>query len=274
MDPELEGQGETVTEETQGQSGEVNPPEGTGLHPAWNDLIEILPSQLQPIVTPHLQKYDKNFQEGVQKVHSEYEPYKTFKDSGIAPEQINYGLQLLDAMENRPQEVFKAMQEFYGSKEEPQTPAPVAEGTEQTEQGQTPPIDDLVANHPVIQQMNEMVRLLAQKEVQQAQTQAQEQEDKALEDAFAAAKATHGDFDEKYVMVQMLSNEGMTVDQAVAAYKEFEQSILQKSRQPGPKILSSGGQSPSTSTPPSALDSKDRKTLVAQMLADSKSQGN
>src|SRR6266496_4647872 len=113
MDPEETGQ-DTGTEEVEGT---VAPETGgsDSINPAWNDLLEVVPSQLHSLVTPYLQKWDKNYQEGINKVHSQYEPYKSYIDNEIQPGQIDYALQLMQAIESRPAEVIKALQEWSGT---------------------------------------------------------------------------------------------------------------------------------------------------------------
>lgn len=264
---ELEGQGETTGEVTQGQ--EETP--GTGINPAWNDLLEVLPSQLQPLVTPHLQQWDKNYQEGVQKVHSEYEPYKSFKEQEIPAEQLQYGLQLLDAMENRPQEVYAAMQEFFKGQETEQQP-PVAE-VKPGEQGQesTPEID--ITSHPQFKQLTEIVNALVEQTVQQTQAEQNAQADAELEAELKAATEKHGEFDADWVISKVMASDfKLTIDQAAEQYREFEKSILAKANQPGPKVLSAGGSTPNSGVKPSQLDEKGRVSLIADMLKNSAAQ--
>ncbi len=261
MDPELE-EGQGTTEEVT-QEPVVEETQETGINPAWNDLLEALPSQLQPLVTPHLQQWDKNYQEGVQKVHSEYEAYKTFKDQEIPTEQLMYGLQLLDAMENRPQEIFKAMQEFFKDQE---GAAPVAE-VKPGEQGQevTPEID--IKSHPEFQQLTQIVNALAEQTVQQQKAEQDAQADAELEAEIKAATEKHGEFDVDWVISKvMASNFKITLDQAAEQYREFEKGILAKANKPGPKILSAGGNSPNQSVDPSQLDDKGRVAFVADLL--------
>lgn len=253
------GQEEVITQGSEEQS--------TGLNPAWNELMQVLPSSLHSLVTPHLQKWDQNYQEGIGKVHSEYESWKPFKEQGIAPEQVTYGLQLLDAIENRPEEIFEALKNYLQVEDDPQT----EETQEQEEQGQqSTPID--IASTPEFQQLAQMVNAMAELTVQQNTQQLDAQADTELENEFTAAHENHGDFDEKWVMVQMLADENLTIDQAVQAYKEFEQGILTKANRPGPRVLSPGGGTPNPGVNPSQLDEKGRKSMIANMLAQAAQQ--
>lgn len=260
--PEDISQGQEAVESNQQQ-------EGTGINPAWNDLLEALPSSLHSLVTPHLQKWDKNYQEGIGKVHSEYEPWKPFQESGIAPEQVSYGLQLLEAIESRPEEIYNALRDYLQIEDAPQGQEEAGQALEQ-EQGQQPSID--IASLPEFQQMAQMVQAMAELTVQQNTQQTEAQADQELEQEFQAAREKYGDFDEKCVMVQMLANDNLTIDQAAGQYQEFVKGILTNANRPGPRILSGGGSNPSTPINPSQLDDKGRRNMVAQMLANAKSQ--
>lgn len=253
-----EGQG-NVEQETQGQET------GTSLNPAWNDLMSVIPSQLHSQVTPHLQQWDKNYQDGIGKVHSEYEPYKPFLDNQIEPQQLAYGLQLLDAIENRPQEIYEALAQHLGLNQED------LENGSELEQGQEPNSVDIFGD-PRMQQLQDMVTTMANHLVQQGQQTTEQQEDAALEQEFNDAKEKYGEFDEAWVMSHMLSGNYDSIDEAVQAYHEFVKGILANANRPGPKVLSNGGQ---TANPPVAsadMSGKDRRNLVVQMLQNAQNQ--
>lgn len=257
---EVEGQG-SPEGIVQGQEAES---QGTGgnINPAWNDLLGLIPQQLHSQITPHLQSWDKNYQESIGKVHSQYEPYKPYLEGGIQPDQINYGLQLLDAVENRPEEVLQALQQYYGQEEQPQE-----QGLEPNEQNN----GDFLQN-PEFQRVNEMVNTMARLLVQQNMDQQSAQEDEQLEQEFEAAREEHGDFDENWVMAQILANPELSINDAAAQYKEFVQGILQSNNRPGPRVLGPGGGTPNQGVSPSDLDDKGRRDLVAQMLANAQNQ--
>lgn len=268
--PAIESQGSEQEVVTQGAPVENSQQESTGINPAWNPLLEKLPSSLHSLVIPELQTWDKNYQDGIGKVHSEYEPWKPFQEAGVAPEQVQYGLQLLEMLESNPQQIFDSLKEFLQIEDE--QPQPVVDPTQQgLEQGQeSAPID--VASIPEFQQMTQMVNAMAELLVQQNSQQTEAQADQELDAEFTAAKEQFGNFDEKWVMVQMLANDNLTLPQAVQQYQEFEKGILQNANRPGPKVLSAGGQNANPGVAPSQLDDKGRRSMVANMLAAAKSQ--
>lgn len=264
----FEGQGlEQQQDNSQGQQPE-NTGDGTGINPAWNDLLETLPSSLHSQVTPHLQQWDKNYQEGIGKVHSQYEPYKPYLENNVPPEQLNYGLQLLDILENQPEQLYEALAEQFGNQQ--QQEEEYSQGLEE-QQGQESQID--FTQHPQWQQLEEMVNLIARNEVQRTEEQQNQQQDAELEQEFNSAKEKHGDFDENWVMVQLLSGNYNSVDEAAAGYKEFVNGLLAEQNRPtGPKVLGPGGSAANSQVNPAELGDKDRRNLVAQMLANAHQQ--
>lgn len=255
MDEEIEGQG-SGQEDIQGSQEE-----NTGINPAWNDLLQAIPSQLHSQVTPHLTQWDKNYQEGIGKVHSEYEAWKPFQEQGISPDQVNYGLQLLEAIESRPQEIYDALKNYLQIEDE----SGQEEIDPSQEQGQqSTPID--ITSIPEFQQMRQMTEAMAELLVQQNSQQTEAQADQELEQEFASAKQELGDFDEKWVMVQMLADDNLTLKDAVGQYQQFVKEILTNANRPGPRVLPGGGSALQSTADPSKLEPKDRRNLVADML--------
>lgn len=273
MDPN-EGQGvEQVSSEeviTQGQT-EDNSSGGTGINPAWNELLENLPSSLHSQVTPHLTKWDQNFQSKIQEVHSQYEPYKRYLESQIAPDDIDYALQVIDRIQNDPASVMKAIQAYMGESGE--------QGLEDNKD--EPPVVDESdlpewAQSPQWKKMEAMVNQMAQIMVQQRESKIQEEADTQFEADWNAAKEKYGEFDEDFVLAKLLQNENLSVEDAVKSFVDWQQNqekaLLEKIRKPGPPVLGDGGSVPNTQTPPGKLGDKDRRSLVAQMLAQAAQQ--
>lgn len=265
MNPE--SQGFEQQDNSQGQQPDNQQQDsGTGINPAWNDLLGSLPSSLHSQVIPHLQKWDQNYQTDIGKVHSQYEAYKPFVESQVDPEAINYGLQLMEILNERPEELYQALAEQYGNQQQQSQENPQQQGqqSQTTEQGQESPID--ISNHPEFQRVNQMVETMAQLLVQQNSQEQEAQEDQALEKEFADAKSELGEFDETWVMAHLLAGNYDSVASAAKAYKDFEQGILSNANRPGPRVLSSGGTTANPPVSPTEMSDKDRKAYVAQIL--------
>jgi hypothetical protein len=252
-----EGQGfEQPVDNSQGQDS------GTGINPAWNDLLGIIPSELHEQVQPHLQKWDQNYNSGLQKVHSQYEGYQPFVDNGVEPTQISYALQLLDMVESNPQQVMDAMQQYLLQEQggDPGQQNPFEQQGQSNEQQQF----DLAGN-PQFNELQAMVTQMAQLLVQENQEKTQQQEDAELEQTLTQLREEKGDFDEQWVFSRALANPDADLGEIVDAYHQFVQQVRQSGNAPGPKVLGSGSSLPQ-GVNPSQMDDKGRRSLVMQML--------
>lgn len=263
MDEEVGGQDtgqeqveEVVAQETSGG--------GPSINPAWEPVLSVVPEMLHSQITPHLEKWDKNYQEGINKVHSQYEAYKPYVDNNISPDQINYALQLVGAIDERPLDVINALQQYA---QQMGLQAPVANAEEQGQVDESE-IPSEFLNHPEFQKMNNMVETMARLLVQQNYSQQEAEEDAALSAELDELHAKHGDFDEEWVLTKAANNPNIPLERHVEAYKEFETRIRTESRRPpGPKVMGAGGIAPDSQVDVKKLDDKGRRNMVAQLLA-------
>lgn len=257
----VEGQG-LEGNESQGAPETIDQGSTGNINPAWNDVLAAIPEELHSQVTPHFSKWDQNYQNGIQKVHSEYEPYKFLVENRIQPDQVQYAMSVMQAIESNPQQVLKALQEFVGEEEEQGPNHQSVDGQEAPEW----------LNHPEFQRVNQMVNQMAQLMVQQRQMETQAAEDAKFQAEIDRVKKELGDFDEEWVLTRMMNNEKLELDDAVKQYHQFEQSLIAKQRQPGPKVLGSGGSipSPTNNLDVAKLEPKAKRNLIVQMLENSK----
>jgi hypothetical protein len=264
MDPEeVEGQ-DTGTENNDIPVAEPAEPAegGDGINPAWNDLLAVVPSQLHSQVTPFLKDWDKNYQEGINKVHSQYEPYKNLVENKVKPEDIDYALQLAQAIETDPTEVAKKLAEFTGLS--------LAEAKQEIkdadEQGQFDETDSEFLKHPKVVEMQTMLQTMAQLLVQQNADEQAKAEDAALAKELEDLKEAHGEFDVDWVITKALAFPETPLEDLVTAYKEHEKGILEKARKPGPKVMKSGGSAPDNQLDVKTLDDKGRRDTITKIL--------
>jgi len=78
------------------------------VHPAYDKLLQEIPEAWHSKITPHLQEQDRYFQQQLEK----YTPFKGFIDQGVSPDLINGGLNLANAIEQNPLEVFNSLKEY------------------------------------------------------------------------------------------------------------------------------------------------------------------
>lgn len=121
-----------------------------------------------------------------------------------------------------------------------------------------------IASNPEFQQMKETQDQMAQIMVQQNQQNEENEADAELEREFEDLHEKHGDFDEGYVLSQMMS--GAEPEEAVEAYNEFVNRIRSEEKRP-PTVMGEGGSVTSSNVDPSKLDSKGRKAMIQDMLS-------
>jgi len=258
-----EGAGqESVVPEGQG-SQEVTQPESTAINPAWEPVLKDIPQQYHSQLAPHFSEWDKNYQQSIQKVHSQYEPWKPFIDEGYSPEDVNYGLQLMQNLSENPAEFVKALNEWY----EAENGSGEQQGLESTQQNPSPEFD--ITQHPKWQEMESATRAMAEIMLERHEQEQAQLADSELDQEIASLKEKfkdRGEFDEDYVLGVAMNDPEANLERAVEQYFAHEERILQKSRQPGPPILGAGGAIPTGGVDPRQLSEKDRRAYVANVL--------
>lgn len=244
--------------------GDSGQGESSGINPAWNEVLSYIPEDAHSKVLPHLQNWDKNFSNKLQEVHSTYAPYKQFQEAGIDAGQMQVALGVLRAIQEDPETVYKQLAATYNF------------GAEQ-EQGEPdsnlpPGFDNMPPEFMnQFQQLQQGYDTLAQiilgQQQQQTEAQQQAQEDAALDQEINGLKQKYGDFDERFVLAQMMA--GASGEEAIQAYNGLVEQVMQNNNRPRPpKLLGSGSAVPgSNGVDPRKLDSKGTKDLVQQMLA-------
>lgn len=264
---------ENIVPEGQGtqESGQPESTAQPSINPAWNDILGVVPSQFHSQITPHFQKWDQNYQNSIQKVHSQYEPWKPFIDNGVTPDEVNFGLNILQSLSNNPQEVINALNEWYTQEY----------GEEEEEQGQNESTSQLqdgefdITQHPAFQQQEEAVRAMAEILLEQRRQEQEAAEDAKLESELNSLREKYkdrGDFDEDYVLGVALNDPEGNLEKAVEKFFEIQDRMVQNQRRPGPPVLGSGGAIPSQGVNVKGLDDKGRRALVAQMLSQAQQQ--
>jgi hypothetical protein len=256
-------QGQDVTEDvTAGTSGEGNT--DTGGHPAWKEILDQLPEEFHPLVTPKLEAWDSGVQTRFQNLQSQYEPYKTFIEQEVDPDYLVQAAQLAAAIEQDPERVYKALAEAYGYGQG------VADTTEVTDPDDTDDPDD-----PIAARLAEHERMLERMaEAYMADQNAREtQEGEAVLDEYMAAlhEAYPKGFDDQYVLNQIAA--GVDGQDAVEGFYKLVESYGGNvntadtpSAPSAPPVMSSGGGSPSDRVDPRKLGNADTEQLVAELL--------
>lgn len=263
-----------MTLEDNGQGTPIPQGEGTGeqinVNPAWNDALSGIPEEYHSHLHQTFSTWDKGVQDKISKVHSQYEGYRPFLDAGIQPEEMNFAVGILNAINSNPQQVVEALNEWLAQESGGNPPS-----NEQQGLGSQPQATEFdLSQHPEYKKMNDMVNTMAQIFVTQREQEEQREDDEALEQELSAAREKLGDFDEEYVIGRLIAAGGReSVEDAVQAYQQLVEGAIQNHRRPNaPPVLSGGGSFPNSNVKPRELDSSQTKNLVAQMLAAAQQQ--
>lgn len=257
---------------------QINPP---GPNPAWDPVLNVLPTQFHSLVTPHFQQWDKAAQDRITSLNSDlesYNQYEPLKQYGVNMDDVAQALRLMHAVNNNPREIYDAIGESYGynvAQQQLQSGnIPGAEnGTIQQMTGQqenNQQIQQQPLNDPRVDRLQQGVDLMANIILQQQQEATNAQADSDLDNELSTLKTKYGDFDERFVLAYM--NQGMSGDQAAQHFNTLKNEMLTNNPRPfAPGILggtSSGNGSgvPSAAIDPTQLSGKETRNLVVEML--------
>lgn len=261
--------GEPSQENYTGEQGQGQP----GINPAWNEALSQLPQEFHSKVIPTFQKWDQNHTQGVQKVHSQYEPYKEFVDSGVDPEQIRIAMGITQLLETNPQAVYDALHADYGQHTQdggqmPQDYGFGEQGSSGEEYEGLPP--EFMQRFSSLEEQNNAMREIL---MQQHQSEQEKQEDAVLDGMYSDLAQRSEVFKElnkdgrAEPFVNTLFMAGYNAEQAAEAFEDFIDSVRSYSNRPKPPtILGSGGYMPERTVRPRDLSDKDANKLMVDMI--------
>lgn len=243
------------------------------LNPAWNSLLEKLPGALHPMVTPELKSWDQKFQEQLQQVHSQYEPYKPLIENQVPAESLQQAWQMFNLMNENPQLVFDQMKEYYGFGQDGQGPQEQQPNNPE-ENGfdfNNPEAD--ITQHPKFQELAQNQQMLAQFLVEQQQQEATKQAEAQLDQEISTVKEKYPHLDELQLL-QVATGGNMSITQAAEQLNAMREQWLTESRRPAPQVFSGGSTVPAQQQPdPTKMSSKQTRETVAAIL-QAQAEGN
>lgn len=256
----------------------------SGFNPAWNPVLNEIPSEFHNKIAPHLSEWDQNYHAGLEKarneVQSQFEPYKQFLDEGVDPEELMRARSIYQAIENDPQGVIEALQQAAGLDNS---------GQGYDDEEHYDPND--ISNDPRYQELenkfNQFQEAFENKEQQEAFEAEQEQlvgeitnELEELGPQFQEAFGFDMDPEEVLRIAIQDAEENDTEINIFGAAQKFGNLISKyRSEQPsepqtGFKVMSTSGGVPSTQQDVSKLSDEESKNLFASMLAKAQQGGN
>jgi hypothetical protein len=240
---------------------------GSGPNPAWNDVLNVIPSDLHEQVTPFFQQWDQSAQQRITEANSKvaaFEPYQPFVENGISYEDLEQGLQLAYQLNANPQGVYDALGQAYNFGQQ-QNGEGQGAGEGEGEGYQDPRYDELSSAQ---QQLQQGLDLVAQTVLQQNEQKMAAEADQQIDSELAQLKKSHPGISEEFALSLMVN--GFGVDEVANHWQQVSQGILQQHPRPfAPNVLGGNGGGtglPSQAINPAKLDGPARRNLVAQMV--------
>jgi hypothetical protein len=270
MEPEIVDPSEALraalTQEDEGVTSTEAPVEnGTPVengHPAWREILDVVPDALRPSLEPKLAEWDSN----VQKRFEKYKPLDEF--AGLSPDELRAGLNLINSINHDPAAFYKNFGQFYNL-----TPAQAAAVV-------AAPVEDVEGEFidPRITQLEEnqakINAALEQQVAQQAQVEAEKWMTDKQNTAAEKAKAEGIELDWQTILPmaaqtgEASGNFDKAFDNAVEHYMGLVKKFRPSASSTAPDVLPPSGALPSSPKfDPSTLDPAERRKYAAQAIA-------
>jgi hypothetical protein len=261
------GSGGAPQNDYQGDVGKVNP--------AWEKALSVIPQDLHSQVIPTFREWDQNFQ----KVQQGYAPYKQFADSGMKPEQLQQAVQLMQALEQNPEGVYKLLHQEFGGQQNPVPQVPGSPNGQGQPGNVGNPGDDIWEGvHPAIRQQVEQMKAatdtMAEIMLGQRQQSQQQQQDQELAELYTNLENSDPVFKElnkdgaAEPYINSMLQAGYEPEDALQAFKGFVESVGQYNNRPKPPVVFGAGGNivPQQGFNPKNLNPQQTKNLVADTL--------
>lgn len=261
------GQGAQGQPQGQGQQGQP------GLSELGSGFLNRVSPEHRSILEPYVSQWDAGVTRRFQDLHNQFRP---FQELGSDPETLSHALNIYQMLDENPQELVRLITEQMGDGMSQGQPGGGGQGTLPGEPGQQTP----GAASPEIQQalqkitaLEGIVEKLAEGHLSQREKETQANEDAQLDQYLGLLQKEFGDFDENYVLAQMMS--GVDGQEAVQAFQKLVQGQVNQRGVPQvPAILGGGGSVPQQQQSVAKASRGDVRNLVANLVADAARQSH
>lgn len=157
-------------------------------HPAWQEILEVIPEDLRPVIEPKLKEWDQGVNGKLQAVRSEYEPLETYKplvENNVSLDYVQKALWLAHELENNPEGLVRQAIDHYGldsvlaAQTSSSDPAGNDEDDDEDDENDFGDFD--ITNHPQFKAMQKQAEELEKWRREQQEAQETEQAKSALE---------------------------------------------------------------------------------------------
>lgn len=204
-----------------------------GINPAWKPMLDKIPVELQQLVIPIFQEWDKGVQTKFQEIRDEYkelESFKKFAEANIDPDYIEKAVVLADQLQREPAKIVSQINEAWDlgfvSKEDAeklgQQASPPGEPNEDFEF-----TGDDISKHPRIVELEKQIAQFQQsfdseKQARENAQQLQEFEEylDGLEQSYTDPNREGGPLPFNRMIVTALISQGLDGEAAVKQYHQ------------------------------------------------------
>ena len=192
-------------------------------HPAWQEILSVLPTEFHSIIKPTLKKWDDGVSKRFEELNEQYAGYKQFVENKIDPKVVEQSLYLYQQMQTDPKALFERANDAFNlgylsaeEHEEALKSVPTSKLNSDDDDNDDIDFDEDITKHPMFKKLTDTVESLQQTIETDRQQRTQEEQGKQLKDSLDALREEHGDFDEDIVL-SMIAN-GTDSETAVKKY--------------------------------------------------------
>lgn len=266
-----------------------NPNSGQQINPAWQEILNVLPTEFHSLVIPTLKKWDTGVQQKFAEIRSEFDEYKAFEPfvkNNIDPQYAEQAVMLADQLQRDPQKVIDQVNQAwnlgYLSKDEAEKLGQSSSqpGEDDGDLFNSLGSDDIL-KHP---QVKAMADALNQLQTEFKTTKEQEEEQQALAEFESyldelEKNASENNLPFNRTFVTALISQGIDGEAAVKQYHQVLAGSAVTAETPAPTpsgetppVVMGGEGSTGSGTPDGSVDfgSLSRQQLnstIEQMLA-------
>lgn len=214
------------------------------VNPAWEEVLSLLPKEFHKVVTPHFAKWDGNFSRVQSESAAKYSPYEPIISQGIKPEQIQQAMQIMQAINQNPRDIFDRLGKHHGFFEE--------QGQEE-ENEEVLDINSLeeefaIEKHPFVMELQQQVQALTNEAQARAQATAKAEAQSQVNSWWSEIEKNHGakltDPEKNYITQLTLGMGNGNLDLR-KGYEQFKQitSFARNSsaNSTAPQVMTGGG---------------------------------
>ena len=199
----------------------ANEPDETGGngHPAWGELLDGIPQEFHPLITPKLQEWDNGVKKRLEELTGRYDPYKPLVEQNIDPAFVTGAVEFATQLQSDPEEIIGQLIDAFGIESFVKK--------DDMSQQQVPgsndpdPFEELgidITKHPAYIAQQEALQQIQERFSQFDQTEQEKAQVAEVENLLTSLEAEHGPFNRLFVTA--LLAQGIDGAEAVKVYKD------------------------------------------------------